>query len=59
MKVSIYISLSNSPYFTPHPVYKTGRSGYKLLRFFYLEEGTIQVGNSEGKWDIKIAYDWF
>lgn len=58
MKVSIYISLSNSPYVTPHPVYKTERTGYKLLRFFYSEEGTIQAGNSEGKWDIKIAYDW-
>jgi len=58
MNVSIYIYLPNSQYFTPHPAYTTGRSGYKLLGFFYLEEGTVQVGNSGGKWDIKIAYDW-
>jgi len=58
MKVSIHLSLLNSPYFTPHPVYKTGRSRYKLFWFFYSEVGTIEAGNSEEKWDIKIAYDW-
>jgi len=52
--VSTYISLPNSPYFTPHPAYKTVRSGYKLLKFFYSEEGTIQVGNSEGKCHLRL-----